>query len=96
MNPPGRIWRARFIRPSPQENDQVTAVEIAELAIKLCQLEGSNYSDDDFKQKFAFAFDLLVDADLQLQNLPSKIKQPNSRNMAGNVSMPGDPKTTSS
>jgi hypothetical protein len=26
-------------------------------------LEGANYSDQDFKTKFAFAFDLLVDAD---------------------------------
>ena len=75
---------------------KVTVGEIAELAVRLCQLEGSNYSDQDFKQKVAFAFDLLVDADLQLQNLPSKIKQPNSRNLAGNVSMPGDPKTNSS
>jgi len=37
-------------------------------------LEGTNYSDEAFRQKFVFAFDSLVDADLQLQNLPARIE----------------------
>ena len=44
---------------------KVTTLEIADLAVKLCQLsglQGASYSDESFKQKFGFAFDLLVDA----------------------------------
>jgi hypothetical protein len=60
---------------------RVTVIQIAELAVKLCEMDSlSNYSDENFREKFAFAFDLLVDADLQLQNLPAKITRPVPKN----------------
>jgi hypothetical protein len=61
-------------RPAPELASRIWAVQIAEFAVKLCEMDGlSNYSDEKFRAKFAFVFDLLVDADLQLQNLPAKI-----------------------
>ena len=42
---------------------KVTTLEIADLEVKLCQLSGcqnASYSDETFKAKFGFAFDLLV------------------------------------
>jgi hypothetical protein len=33
-----------------------------------------SYSDESFKQKFGFAFNLLIDAELQIQNLKPKAK----------------------
>jgi hypothetical protein len=42
---------------------RVTPIEIAELAVKPCHLSGcqnASYSDETFKAKFGFAFDLLV------------------------------------
>jgi len=68
--------RARTVRATDSTFDNfrpsITAVEIAELALKLSEFEGGRYSDKDFKQKFGFAFNLLVDADLQLQILATK------------------------
>jgi hypothetical protein len=51
---------------------KVTVTEIAELAVELCQLSGcqnASYSDETFKAKFGFAFDLLVDGEIQFGNL---------------------------
>jgi hypothetical protein len=42
---------------------RATLIEIAEPAVKLCQLSGcqnASDSDETFKAKFGFAFDLLV------------------------------------
>lgn len=62
----------------------VTAIEIAELALKLCGFVDAPVPNDVFKEKFAFAFDLLVDADIQLQNLHKKVGK-------NRVVYPGDP-----
>jgi len=51
----------------------VTVTEIADVALKLCGFADSPVDPTVFKEKFAFAFDLLVDADIQLQNLQKKI-----------------------
>jgi len=53
----------------------VTVSEITALALKLYELEpGTERSPEAFKAKFAFAFELLIDAELQLQALPQKLK----------------------
>ena len=37
---------------------RVTVIQIAELAVKLCEMDSlSNYSDENFREKSAFAFD---------------------------------------
>jgi hypothetical protein len=45
---------------------RVTLEQITTLALELHRLDQS--PERDFRQKFAYAFDLLIDADAQLQN----------------------------
>jgi hypothetical protein len=57
---------------TPLKKPALSVVDIASCAIDLCQLAGLKdtfYSDQGFKSKFEFAFNLLVDAQYQLDNL---------------------------
>ena len=61
----------------------VTVSEITALALKLYELDPSaERSSEAFKAKFAFAFDLLVDAELQLQALAHKLNNAAAGNSA--------------
>jgi hypothetical protein len=54
----------------------VSVLDIAKFALELYQLDPpKKYSDQAFKQKFAFAFDMLVDADVQLQKFAERIAE---------------------
>jgi len=57
---------------TPLKEPALSVVDIASFTIALCQLAGLKdtfYSDEGFKSKFEFAFNLLVDAQYQLDNL---------------------------
>ena len=54
--------------------------QISVLAVKLHELDSENRSLEEFKKKFAFAFELLVDAELQLRDLPRKLKNVTVKN----------------
>lgn len=70
-------------RSTPRQTE-VSAVQIAELALKLSTLEDFSAPDyqERFRKKFGFAFEILVNADFQLQAVclnPPAEPQPNSR-----------------
>ena len=52
--------------------NEVSANDVASLALRLCELAGE-YSDEKFKLKFEFAFNILVDAQHQLDKLAQKL-----------------------
>jgi hypothetical protein len=61
--------------------NKVSVSEITALALKLYELDPKrDGSIETFKAKFAFAFELLVDAELQLTDLPQKLKNGAVRN----------------
>ena len=53
---------------------RVSSNDVADLAFKLYASANSPYALERFKECFAFAFELLVDADFQLQNLDHRAK----------------------
>lgn len=67
-------------KPLAPPFSRVSAIDIASVAVKLCELTATELvpaSDDMFRAKFALAYDVLVDADLQLQNLGERIRAKN-------------------
>jgi hypothetical protein len=60
------------------DHDSLTATEIGRFAIELARLAGlerSLYSEEQFKTFFVFSFNLLVDAELQLEKIKAKKEQ---------------------
>jgi hypothetical protein len=61
--------------------NKVSVSDITALALRLYELDPErDGSIETFKAKFAFAFELLVDAELQLADLPQKLKDVAARN----------------
>ena len=65
-----------------RDSHSLSAIEIGQFAIELARLAGipekSLFTEEQFKSFFVFSFNLLVDAELQLEKIAAKGEQQNS------------------